>query len=313
MADISNGALVIITAIVCLLAFGFSVVGILVSGNRERTTSADCPSMPANVTYFELTKSIFDVWHWEYDTTVTGSASAVDLSARQACYTLEHDVLLHVDGGLLASSDGKILSTTSDVLINDCHGDRLFKVTTGSFWITLLNTNRILVSYALEDNQGNLLAYVQGTDLFQIMTTYTFQGADGNTVAYAEKDITTFPWTWKVHIYDPASPGADLRALAIVTAHASFSEGGTDDNGKHVDTTDVCNNYVFWTGIAVIIVLILTLAGAVWVFWESVTQCLSWVASVDFGGYCGPSCGRGCCGWQENRHARHSSVSELTV
>ena len=180
---------------------------------------------------------------------------------------------MYSNGDLTASSDGKIVSDTSDIYINDCHGDRIFKITTGNFWITLLNTNRIAVSFLLQDHNNNNLAYVAGTDIFQIMTTYTLTDFNGEVVAQAEKDITSFPWKWKVSIFKPVSPAADIRALSIIFAHASFSEGGTDSNGSHVDKTDVCNNYIFITGMVVICVLVLFLCFLVYVFWNQIKYC----------------------------------------
>lgn len=261
----------IIFFIVCLLAFGFSVVGIISNGTKERTISGDCSMTPANVTYFELTKSVFSLWNWKYDTSINGHSVLV----RQACYSINHDVLMYTNGGLSASSDGKVLSTTSDVYINDCHGDRLYKITTGSFWITLLNTNRIAVSFVIEDRRGNVVGYIDGVDYFLYLTKYSIKDINGVEIVLAHKDITSFPWKWKITIRDPTSPLGDIRALAIIFAHTSFSEGGTDSKGNHVDTTDICNAYVLWTGITVCIVLGLLLVFICYWFWIQLKECCS--------------------------------------
>ena len=65
----SRDLVIIIVVVICLLAFGFSDVGLIVQGNKNRTTSNACGYVPQNLTYFELDKSIMSIWNWKYEST----------------------------------------------------------------------------------------------------------------------------------------------------------------------------------------------------------------------------------------------------
>ena len=264
---------VIVSSIIIILGFGFAEVGIYVNGINAKTTSGPSPFINAkyeNITNFQLQKSIFSLWNWKY----TDSIGIHSVILQQACPSIEHDILMFVDGNLAIRSNGKIVSTTSEIDIYDNQNNQLYTITTGSFWLTLLNLNTIEVAFQLRNSTGDTILYVASTNLFTIMTTYSFSDMNGVEIAYAEKDITTFPWTWKVNILHPESPVLDVRVLSLIFAHASFSEGGTDSNGKHVNTTDVCNNFFFYNGIVWGIVVGLFLIFLILIFWVYVKQCL---------------------------------------
>jgi uncharacterized protein YxjI len=259
-----------------IVGLGFSLVGIAVDGQKARFDPGVCPNIDINqnnITDFELKKqlSISGEWHWTYSDPI----GPYSIKLQQVCYSIEHDVIMSINGHVSLTTDGKILSTTSKIYVNDCNGDHVYTITTGSFWLSLLNTNRIEVSFQLQDRFGQTLMYVAGTDYFSIMSKYSFVDINGTELASVEKDITIFPWTWKFHIRQPNSPVLDLRVLALVAAHSSFSEGGTDSNGSHVDTTDICNNYIFWTAIIVGITGFVYIAIIVFILWDSIKSCFA--------------------------------------
>jgi hypothetical protein len=271
----------------CLVVgFGAAEIGISANGNKEKSSSGTCPHIDPvsqNITYYELKKDLsFSglLWRWEYN----GPLGAHQVTLRQACPSLQHDVLMYIDGGLASRTDGKLLSTTSQINVFDCHQQQLYTITTGSFWITLLNTNRIQVSFHLQDMKGNTLLYVAGTNIFTLMTHYSFMDVNGIEVAYADKDITTFPWTWKVHLRQLNSSVLDIRVLSLVFSHASFSEGGSDSNGNYKDTTDSCNGFFFWNGVAWGCFTFLVLCLSCWFFYETIKGCCQWCKSKDWKG-----------------------------
>ncbi|VBB18160.1 hypothetical protein YASMINEVIRUS_623 [Yasminevirus sp. GU-2018] len=258
---------------VVLFAFWMSVVGIYDNGQKEKYQAGPMPNYPQNITYFELKKDLGFaalLWRWQYTSEIADS----EFVAKQACYSLNHDVLVSVNGNLLFRSDGKILTTTSDVYIYDNEGNKKYKITTGDFWITLLNQNKIRVNFHMEDASGNTVLYAEKTDIFQLAKSFTFKDTDGVTVSTATKDITNFPWTWKVNLYlDRTSVHIDYPALMTVFAHSSFAEKGTDDKGKPVDKTDSCNQYFFVVSILDGILTFLYICFTVWMFWELFKGC----------------------------------------
>jgi hypothetical protein len=284
-----------ITSLVALIVgFGAAELGIYVNGKNEKIGSGTCPEIITTsnstlnqnepITYFELKKDLSFgglLWRWEYN----GPIGSHQIKLKQSCPSLTHDVLMYIDGSLTARTNGKILSTTSTIEVYDCHQNQIYTITTGSFWITLLNTNRIQVSFHLQDIKGNTLLYVAGTNIFTLMTHYSFMDSNGIEVAYADKDVRTFPWTWKVNLRHPESSILDVRVLSLVFAHASFSEGGTNSNGK--DTTDSCNGFFFWNGIAWGIFTFLVICILCWIFYESIKQCCRWCRNKDWRSDCG--------------------------
>jgi uncharacterized protein YxjI len=270
-------------ALLAVICFGFwiSVIAIHSGDVKSRTTSASCPMFPqgfSNTSYhqdyysyiseplpssFQLKKQIWEMWNWQYNMDL----SAHSITMTQACYSINHDVHAQLDGVLSFRTDGKVLSTTSDILVWDCHGKHVFTLTTGSFWITLENQIKIQVNFQLRDAAGTTLAYVQGTDLWTISKSFTFVDAvSGEKVVTASKDITTFPWTWNAAILNTNSdsPIVNPSLLGLVFAHSSFSETDSDGN----DVTDMCNNYFLYTCILDGIATFGVLVACIWVFWD---------------------------------------------
>lgn len=225
-----------------LLGFWFSLIGIYDHDKRFQTNNNPYLGPQQNVTYVELSKQLDfgSFWNWKYETSIKGE----NYELVQACPTIKHDVYLKRNGVLQLRSDGKIFSTDSRINLYNNHGDLMYVISTGNFWITVLNTNKILVSFHVQDPYGNTLFYVESVNAWNVARTYIFKDINGRVVADASKDITDFPWTWKADLQQfqsntsntNQSYSIDPSLLMIIFAYSSFSES---------KQTDICNNY-FW-------------------------------------------------------------------
>lgn len=259
---------------ICLILAGFwcSIIAIYDNGVKERLSIGDMPSIDKNMSYFELEKGLgFNdlFWRWSYEADKNNNK----YEAKQACVSLQHDVLLYQNGELTYSSNGKILSVTSNIEIYDRNENKKFLITTGSFWITLINQNRILVNFNLQDTAGNNILYVDSVNAWNLVKEYYFKDANGTTVAYAIKDITTFPWTWKTTLYDYNASKFDFRLLMIVFAHSSFSEG----SGSKGSGSDACNNYFLYVSIIDGICTLIFIIVMGWIFFEEIKLCCKYL------------------------------------
>ena len=261
---------ILIIFVIILLAFWFSIIGIYDQDKRSQTNSE--PFYPPQTFYgqFSLVKqlNIKSFWHWKYETTIDNT----NYQLVQACPTFKHDVYLKRNGVLQMRSDGKLFSTKSEINIYDNHNNFIYKITTGSFWLTLLNQNRILVNFHLENSYGETILYVDSTNYWNIARTFIFKDSNGNVAAVATKDITDFPWTWNTNVVNTTNQ-VDIGILMMIYSYSSFSEGGNDSNGNHVDTTDICNNYFFYVCIVDGILTGLLIAFLCYFFWDSIKDC----------------------------------------
>ena len=245
VSSVCKDIIIISTISIVLLAFWFSIIGIYDQDKLSQTNSYPFLSPQIFSGAFSLVKQIsfMALWHWKYETTING----INYDLVQACPTFKHDVYLKTDGVLQMRSDGKIFSTESEINIYDNHNNFIYKITTGNFWLTLLNQNKILVNFHLEDSNGKTIMYVDSTNLFNIAKNYIFKDEFGNVIATANKDITDFPWTWNVNVVNNvnSTTPVDIRLLMMVFAHSSFSEGGKNSKGYAQDKKDGCNGYFF--------------------------------------------------------------------
>jgi hypothetical protein len=282
-----------------IVGFGAAEIGILVHGKAVKTSSASiCPEIAestlqggsTNITYYELKKSITSLWNWQYADPLGDHSIRME----HACPSVEHDVLMYIDGGLAARTNGKMFSTTSVIEVFDCHNQQIYTITTGSFWITLLNLNRIAVSFHLQDMTGKTLLYVPGTD-FMVMSSYSFMDMNGTEIVYAQKDIRTFPWTWKVNIRHPESPVLDVRALNLIFAHASFSQViSLNSKGDQTYTTDWCNSFFVIAGIVDLCVLGVFVVIMIWVCWNYIKWIFVWCRQIQCSRTQCSGCWRAC-------------------
>jgi hypothetical protein len=241
-----NGVIISVIFIIPFV-FAMSLVGIHDASNRVyQSSNTVCPNMRAlNLTRFTATKKILSQWNWRYE------VNEFDSKVVQRCNTVQHDVDVFFNGDFIGRTDGKIATTVSKNYITDCHGDTLYTSRTADAFETLVNSNKIIVSYELRDNGNNVVAYADETNFFS--NDINIKDINGNVVANLYRGIS-IPWEWTIKIYDQNADGANPLVLLAIAGKASFSDNGSK--------TDICNNYfwgVTWTLVAIASVLFLLL------------------------------------------------------
>lgn len=258
---IAGGACLLVT----IIAFGI-YEAVTYSHGTSYSTS-DCPTFPSNLTYYTATKDILSQYHWTYN------FDQFSGSIYQKCPTINHDAKVELGGNVVALSDGKTFTTVSTNYIRDCKGNVLYKCRTGSTFDTIINQNKIQVSFELRDASGNnILAYVDGTHFF----TDDIEMHDantGNVVAKMYRNTLSIHWKWEFTIYNQSHPASDPRVLTLLAGKKAFSD---DDNN-----TDICNQ-MFWTiayiFLAIGIILFCVLCVLFYLFFETIKE---WCQTFD--------------------------------
>ena len=232
--------------LVLCIAFGIHVLVL----HNEGTVypDGDCGALPGNPV--TATKVLLSQWNWRYDISDGGA------KIQQVCPSLTHDVNVYgTDGRLVSRSDGKIATVLSKTYVNDCHGDRLWTVRTGSLFQTVINGHKLWVSLEVRNTTDDVVAFVDGRHFFTDNVDIR-EAREGRIVANLNRNKWKLSrWRWTINQVDPTHPASDLRLLATLAGKTSFSEL---DN-----STDLCNQYFFAASIAVIVGLVVVFAAAV--------------------------------------------------
>lgn len=251
----------IVSFILFLLGCILSVA--IIHGERNHYLPEDekCPvfSRPAS---FSAEKQVFDRWNWRYKVRNNDITARSDLY----CPTIQKDSNIFMDGKFVGRSDGKILTTVSKTYIRDCHGKKIFVIRTGNTFETIINMNKILVSFELrkynknkdgKENEGNeeneVIAYSEQFNFFT--NDISILDKNQNVIARLYMNKYQFQaWTWEYTIYNASHPASDPLILLIISTKSSFSETTKDDDGNDTYATDICNSY-FWS-ISLILIII---------------------------------------------------------
>lgn len=232
---------------IAIIAMDFSIIGIY---DAEKNSYSDdgtvCAELSENITSFSVTETwgsaIGVAQHWEF------RADQFPGKIIKKCPTLTDDAEVYVNGRLAGKSDGKILSVLSENRIRDCTRKIKYVIKTGSVFDTVINGNKISVSFVMYDNteSKNVLAYVEGSHFF----FDEFVLRDPTTNAAITR-ITSSPLNvikkWDVVRYNTSHPASSFLVIGSVIGKKSFTEK-TNDKDKDKDgnkKNDVCNNY-FW-------------------------------------------------------------------
>lgn len=229
------------------------------------------PVAPYPHLYKSREQILGSIWNWKY--TLNDPLSG---SMRQVCLSLTHDAELRTGNGqLVARTDGKVWTTISKTYIRDCHGDIVFVLRTGDVFQTLINNVWIDVSFELRDSrEQNVLAYVTGRS-FLLESFDIIDARTGEVMASMARNLIDVVLEWHYTIRTNAT---EPWLLFLLSAKHTFSQEGRKDK------TDTCNNYVYITGITVLVLtcILFTLAIVAVVY-----QWNGWKTNEP---YCG-----GCC------------------
>jgi hypothetical protein len=223
---------ILIVGAIFLILLGFGISEIVIYEGRDHSLSGDhdCPEIE-RLDKFTAEKQLWDQWHWTY--------KIQEYSGRieHYCPTLKHDVNIFYEGKFAGRSDGKIVTAVSKTYIKDCHGKIKYTVRTGDVFETIVNGNKIFVSFELRlGNEDEVVAYADQTNFFS--NHIVLRNTDGDKVSELERDLVTVSlWTWEIKVLDHDHPAGDPLLLQILAGKTAFSD---DD-----DSTDICNNY-FW-------------------------------------------------------------------
>ena len=242
-----------ISIFICILVIGIFNAIIYSKGIKYTASNIPCQQFPSNLTEVAAKKDIESQWNWLYEEKNENQGNTFTIKIEQKCPTETHDVNVYLNGNLVVRTDGKIITTTSTVNINDCHGNTIFVFKASDIGQVILNQNKVFVNKQIETNDQHILGYVKGKDFF-INNDITILDINGNVVAEITRNKLSFDWEWKFTIYNKDSPLSNIGLLAAIAGKQAFGEDGSK--------TDICNNYFWyssWSILAVSIISIIVL------------------------------------------------------
>ena len=235
--------------IFCICVF-FTTLGICVDGaNHEGDPMVEstvlCSDFPRNVSYIELNKKI-TLWHWIYTITIGGATGEV----KMRCPSVMHDMDISFGNLPIGRTNGKIASLISNINLTDCHNNVLYIVRTGDAFETLINMNKIYVTFEVRTPYDNQVVFYVKKFTF-ITSDFDIFDANGTAVATIKQnkidDLLNFnTWTWRINV---TKQTIDPFIVSFIASHHAFSE--TNKNGNY--TYDGCNQFYY----AMFIMLIL--------------------------------------------------------
>jgi hypothetical protein len=241
-----------------IFGFGLSVAIIYDKRNHYLQQHEHCPTF-SKVDKFLAEKQVLSQWHWRYKVRNSGIKSKAELY----CPTIQKDSNIFMNGIFVGRSDGKILTTVSKTFIKDCHGKKKFIIRTGNTFETIVNMNKIFVSFELKEysstQENEVIAYSEQFNFF----TNDIKIKDKNNVDIARMYMNKYQfsaWTWEYSIYNQSHPATDPLVLMIISSKSSFSETAKDKEGNDEYVTDACNSY-FWV-LSLIYIICLSCVGA---------------------------------------------------
>lgn len=240
-----------VLSVLCIFGLGISEIVIYSDGTKY--PGGECGMFPQNMTSITATKNIWSQWNWKYDFEKG--------KIEQACPTIKHDVNVFYDGKLVSRSRGEIFSTVSETTIYNCKGNKIYQTRTGDLFQTIINGNKIMVSYELRDRDNKILAYVEGkyllTDEISIISTRT-----NKVVAKLSRNKWSMKWKWDIEIIDVDDEASNPVCLLTIAGQRSF--------GENAKKTDGCNNYFYGIAYFFLVVAVVIVVTGGFVFYDKV-------------------------------------------
>ncbi len=261
-----------------IFGLGISVVIIYTERNDYAGKGETCPTVSL-LDRVVAEKKLLKQWHWTY------KVQEYNAQFEQYCPTTQHDVNVFVDGKFAMRSDGKIVTTLSTTHILDCHGDVVYTTRTANIFDTIINGNKIFVSFELRsgNEHGDIIAYADQTNFFS--NEVKIRDIHGNLIVEMNRNLLTFsPYTWEYKFHNQTHPAANILMLMTITGKVSFSDSD--------DSTDVCNSYfwgVSWFTVAILSAVALVIVVTVGYICICAGECM------------GEYFKNGCCNWRKSR------------
>lgn len=218
--------------LITLMGFAASIIFTIISfaiyssvQTSTPTSSTTAPTSPYqnwnNRSEVVFTKELSSQYHWTY--------SNDNSKFIQACNTWAHDSLFYADDQLVSYYDNKVLSGRDRSYLRDHTGELMYEVETGSVWNTIINHNRILVSYLIYDNNSNVIAYVDGVSFLE--DNFNINSLNGDQLFNINRNrfqLTSWQWTFT----QSRENNLPLSLAVSIASKISFSG----------DNTDICNS-----------------------------------------------------------------------
>ncbi len=188
--------------------------------------SDKCPIIPRKDTY-KINKVVTARWQWTY---LRGK-----YKVKCRCISINHDADVFYKDKLVARTDAKTLSFTSETPILDCKNKQMVMMNTGDAEKTLINQNNIKVSYLFRSNDGEIIAYSDAKHF--ITDNIKIKDIEGETIANLKRNKLSTKWAWTIDVINQNHTMSDPAILLAIAGKRSFSE----NKGK----ADTCN-IIFW-------------------------------------------------------------------
>jgi len=235
--------------IICLLFAAlvglgiFDIVTVSQSQNWRVPADISCPVFPSNISYYVARQDLIS-FHATYDFNPNFNGKIQFVCAS---YNLDIN-LVAGDSQLVARTNRKILSTTSESEILDCHGNLLYITKTGDTWETIINQNKIVVSLEVHSPENEVIAYVEGTHF--LGDEIKLLDLNGKTLAILNRAFFSIPPEWTFTVNNPEHPACDTRLLGIIAGMRHWI-------GKNPDPCNRTFWGVAWTWLVVGIISVL--------------------------------------------------------
>ena len=259
----------------CIFVIGIFNATIYFKGIKYTASNIPCQQFPSNLTEVVAKKDIESQWNWLYEGNNENQGNTFNIKIEQKCPTETHDVNVYLNGKLVVRTDGKIITTTSNVNINDCHGNTILVFKASDIGQVILNQNKVFVNKQIETIDHHILGYVKGKDFF-INNDITILDINGNVVAEITRNKLSFDWEWKLTIYNNDSPLSNIGLLAAIAGKQAFGEDGSK--------TDICNNYFWYSSWSILAVSVISIIVLLVIFYTSIRkrcQCKKKINEVD--------------------------------